>query len=163
MFSHHSPLYFQLKTNLQRDDVSYGRRDPMSINYRWNSKKLHSFRNGIIGQLTVFNELVMNCTVNTAQDMNTLVLNVTNTISDVANPLFVTQSRTESTCNTNEKRNAEWFDNECIAAQQLYKRALNQFNNCKSYENRQVLCNMKHEYKRIVHKKKYKHKMIQAT
>jgi len=48
--------------------------------------------------------------------------------TDVANPLFVTQSRTES--NTNEKRNAEWFDKECIEAQHLYKRALKlQFTN----------------------------------
>jgi len=103
----------------------------------------------------------MNTTVNGTQDLNDVLLKFSDTISDVANPLFAIQRHNTNTCNT--KHNAEWFDRECIAAQQLYKRSLNTFNKCKTYKNRQELCNMKLAYTKLIRKKKNEHKIKQAA
>lgn len=49
---------------------------------------------------------------------------------------------------------ADWFDEECHTAKQMYINALQTFNRCKSNENRIIMCNLKWIYKPLVKRKK---------
>ena len=86
-------------------------------------------------------------------------MTITVLLNDVAYPLFskklcINPPNSSSLYNKRLCNKADWFDDECHTAKQLYCNALLTFNRCKSNENRIIMCNLKLIYKRLVKKKK---------
>ena len=91
--------------------------------------------------------------------INTCVENFSGFLNEVANPLFckeVRNTRSKSSTLSENKicKKAEWFDDECRTAKQLYLNALNTFNLHKSDENKINMHDLKCSYKRLVGRKK---------
>ena len=83
-----------------------------------------------------------------------MVSNFLNSISKAADPLF--KGHTEHSLNK------QWFDSDCIKARRVYQCALNSFNANKSVENRELLCQKRSIYKKLVRSKKYFFKLKQS-
>ncbi|XP_053405174.1 uncharacterized protein LOC128558910 [Mercenaria mercenaria] len=154
-FSDHAPILFTLncKAYMQNSDVTSDV-DNM-YNIKWSEDHKDEFRRGLIGNLSTFNRIVYDTVVHDTVDVDNLILNFSKVICEVADPLF-------KRCN-NSKRNQffnnSWFDADCTTAKRKYKQALFVFNQNKSQEDRNSLCNAKKEYKCIIKFKKRAHKI----
>ena len=135
--------------------------------YKWEDALRGQFRSGIISLLHVFNSIVQHIDYSSRSSINNMLNSFTETIRSVADPLFSKTCvyKTNPSFNVNSCiKNAQWFDNECNNARNLYHEALRTFNSCKTDINRERLCTSKKHYKDLIRKKKaycYRQKMLE--
>ena len=146
-----APIMFTLCSKVNEQLHSQGCR---SIT-RWNNDLKEEFRKGIIGQLPKFNSIILDID-NENTPVDSLVSSFTNTIRDVADPLFhkTIQYGDKNNFSSVLFKNKEWFDHECRVARGNYKTALNVFLNCKTAQNREESSRLKKCYKTLLWKKK---------
>ena len=127
----------------------------------WNDSLRDEFRRSLIARLTDLNYVVSHIDACDRNSINSSVENFAEILNDVAKPLFSRQNVCKKPNSSNAFSNrvskkADWFDDECRAAKQLYFNALNEFNRYKTDDNRLNMCTLKASYKAIVRKKKRK-------
>jgi len=107
--------------------------------------------------LPVFNTIVQHVDYSSRTEINDVLNRFTETIRSVADPLFsktyVYNTHPSFKVNSCIK-NADWFDNECHTARNVYDEALRIFNSSKTDINREHLCTCKRIYKDLIRKKK---------
>jgi len=162
-FSDHAPLHFSLLCN----NVSAEYKSHTDVKYKWDDALRGQFRSGIISMLPVFNTIVQHVDYSSRTAINDVLNRFTETIRSVADPLFsktyVYNTHPSFKVNSCIK-NADWFDNECQTARNVYHDALRIFNSSKTDINREHLCTCKRIYKDLIRKKKaccYRKKMIE--
>ena len=162
-FSDHAPLHFSLLcNNVPSDYQSF-----TDVKYKWDDTLREQFRSQIISMLPVFNTIVQHVDYSCRTSINNVLNRFTETIRSIADPLFSKTCvyKTNPSFNVdNCIKNAEWFDNECNTARNLYHEALRTFNSCKTDINRERLCTSKRHYKDLIRKKKaccYRKQMLE--
>ena len=126
---------------------------------KWNDSLRDDFRRSLIARLTDLNTIVNQIDISDRSSINSGIENFSKLLNDVAYPLFskklcINPPNLSSLYNKRLCNKADWFDEECHTAKQLYCNALQTFNHCKSNENRIIMCNLKLIYKRLVKRKK---------
>ena len=154
VYSDHTPIIFSIHANF---DYPEG----ISENYvkiQWDVSKRDKFRSAIISRLTELNNLTCSHSSNlqNREYINTLHNSFTIIIREVADPLFLNHSshKNVSYNDAAHVKHADWFDNECVQAKNIYLQALRNFNFCKTTESRHLLCAQKANYKSLINKKK---------
>ena len=125
-FSDHAPLHFSLLCN----NVSTEYKSHTDVKYKWDDALRGQFRSGIISMLPVFNTIVQHVDYSSRTAMNYVLNRFTETIRSVADPLFSKTYvyNTHPSFNVNSCiKNADWFDNECDTARNVYHDALRIF------------------------------------
>ena len=158
-WSDHAPLSFNIVCNTEIytcEELQSG--DSRII---WNDSLRDEFRRSLIARLTDLNYEVSHIDAWDRNSINSSVENFAEILNDVAKPLFSRQNVCKKSNSSNAFSNrvskkADWFDDECRAAKQLYFDALNEFNRYKTEDNRLNMCTLKASYKAIVRKKKRK-------
>ena len=125
----------------------------------WNDSLRDEFRRSLIARLTDLNYVVSRIDACDRNSINSSVETFAEILNDVAKPLFSRQNVCKKSNSSNAFSNrvskkADWFDDECRAAKQLYFDALNEFNRYKTDDNKLNMCTLKASYKAIVRKKK---------
>ena len=126
---------------------------------KWDDSLRDEFRRSLISKLTYLNSIVNHIDISDRNSINTCVEKFSGVLNEVTNPLFckeVSTTRSKSSTLSENKicKKAEWFDDECRTAKQLYLNALNSFNLHKSDENRIHMHDLRCSYKRLVRRKK---------
>ena len=125
----------------------------------WNSNNKDAFRRGLIGKLSDFNSIINNVHISDTSYIESMVINFSEKICEVADPLFLRVNLKSNSKHINIYSEKLWFDAECYEAKRLYKQYLNAFNENKMYANRLEHCKFKNIYKHLVRKKKRAYKM----
>ncbi len=154
VYSDHTPISFAIHANF---DYPEG----ISENYvkiQWDVSKRDKFRSAIISRLTELNNLTCshNSNLQNRESINTLLNSFTTIMREVADPLFLNHSshKNVSYNDAAHVKHADWFDNECVQAKNIYLQALRNFIFCKTTESRHLLCAQKANYKSLINKKK---------
>ena len=97
----------------------------MCLQIKWDSSLRDDFRRCLISKLTDLNYIVNQIDLSDRNSVNSCVDNITRVINEVANPLFskvfCIKRKNSSTMSDNKiSKKAEWFDDECRTAKQLY-------------------------------------------
>jgi len=159
-WSDHAPLFFKISCHKEENmsDVE----DSGTRNcYEWNDTLKEAFRSNLISKLTSFNQVIHRVNIGNKDSVNDCVNEFTDILRSVADPLFSKEKRFGGNeakyVNPNRvSKKAEWFDDECITAKNIYHTALFNFNRNKINTNRIELCNAKSSYKILTKKKKRK-------
>ena len=155
-WSDHAPLSY----NVVCRTVSDKSNDPQySTRIKWDSSLRDDYRRCLISKLTDLNYIVNQIDLSDRNSINSCVDNFTRVINEVANPLFsnvfcIKRKNTSTMSDNKICKKAEWFDDECRTAKQLYLDALYIFNSHKSDESRINMHDLKSRYKRLVRRKK---------
>ena len=140
--------------------VSDKSNDPQySTRIKWDSFLHDDFRRCLISKLTDLNYIVNQIDLSDRNLINSCVDNFTRVINEVANPLFskvfcIKRKNTSTMSDNKICQKAEWFDDECRMAKQLYLEALYIFNSHKSDESKINMHDLKSRYKLLVRRKK---------
>ena len=126
---------------------------------KWDDSLRDEFRRSLISRLTNLNSIVNHVDISDRNSINTCIENFSRVLNEIANPLFckevrITRSKSSTLSENKICKKAEWFDDECRTAKQLYLNALNIFSLHKSDENRINMHDLKCSYKRLVRRKK---------
>ena len=113
--------------------VSYSPCFDWHAKIKWDDSLRDEFRRSLISRLTDLNSIVNHIEISDRNSINTRVENFSGVLNKVANPLFCKEVRTtrskSATLSENKTcKKAEWFDDECRTAKQLFLNALNIFN-----------------------------------
>ena len=133
-WSDHAPLCFSLLCN----NRLHSEEKQSDTKYKWNDSLREQFRSGIIRILPTFNDIVHNINCPDRDSINVLIDKFSNTIRDVADPLFAKDCfySHDTYFEGYTKRNKDWFDHDCIVARNMYLEALKLFYVDKSDTNR---------------------------
>ena len=153
-----SSVNFVIKCNTHFDtnfihDANFSR-------LKWNDNFRDEFRSRIILYLPSFNDIVdslpESCTYN---DIDNCILQFSQILDEIGRSLFENRICTGSynTDNSLNIKKADWFDDECRNAKQIYRQSLQNYNLSKTKRNRVDMCDKKALYKKIVAKKKRLH------
>lgn len=153
IWSDHTPIHFILRCN----NFKPVDEEILETKIKWDQMLRDRFRSELIIKLPDFNRLTYNIDPSNRKSINDVMNNFTNTIRNVADPLF-------SKCFTHKKssyfrdaafvKHADWFDKECIDAKNQYLESLRIFNGCKNTVSREYFCKCKKFYKETMRKKK---------
>ena len=126
---------------------------------KWNDLLRNDFRLNLIARLTDLNTAVSQTDISDRHSIDSCVENISTILHEAASPLFsknICINPPNTPCSSQNKisKKADWFDDDCRTAKQLYLNALNGFNRCKSEDNRNNMCYLKCSYKHLVKKKK---------
>ena len=151
-WSDHEHIAFSLKCRTVKSGTNTNER----TYYKWNDAKRNEFRSLLISKLPELNHVTDNLTAENRESINLAVNSFVQVIQEAANPVF-----RKTTCanhigrfsNTLNKP-AEWFDGECFEAKRVYMNSLKIFNECRTAENRQASCALKHTYKQLIKRKR---------
>ena len=104
----------------------------------------------------IVDSLPVSCTYN---DIDNCILQFSQILDEIGRPLFENRICTSgyNTDNSLNIKKADWFDDECRNAKQIYRQSLQNYNLSKSKRNRVDMCDKKALYKKIVAKKKRLH------
>lgn len=154
-FSDHTPLCFTLdslnlnhQTNITDDNCS---------RVYWCPEKRDLFRRALIEQLPRLNVVSSQTGLVSKENVNSCVSNFVKILNNVAEPMFSRHASLQSKRGIFSQRPickmSEWFDTDCREAKMLYLQAIENYNNCKSNHNREILLERKRDYKNRVRKK----------
>ena len=139
-WSDHAALTFKIVCSSPvLDDLC----DHVFTRIKWNDDLRDNFRREIISKLPLLNEITDGVDFNDRTNVNNCVSAFSELINDVAEPLFSKNIliKHDSCTVKSFSKKAEWFDNECKQAKQMYINCLNKFNKYKHSENRIEMCN----------------------
>jgi hypothetical protein len=151
-WSDHAPLHLSLLCNNAHMSNDY-----LETKYKWKDSSINQFRSSIIARLPEFNYIVNNLNCNNRELVNNALNDFTKVLRSVTDPLFSKRCHVKSDYSFDDVfpvKHADWFDQECVNARNVYTEATRLFNSCKSDSNRIQLCESKKQYKHLIRKKK---------
>ena len=157
MYIDHAPLLFSIQFPFTPADKN--KHNEKSIYFKWTDEKRDLFRRNVISELSRLNDCLYNVEKGNRNNIEEMVSNFSNSISKAADPLF---KCTTFKGHTEYDLNKQWFNSDCIKARRVYQCALNSFNANKSVENRELLCQKRSIYKKLVRSKKHSFKLKQS-
>ena len=162
-WSAHAPVVFNVLCNTEvftPENTENG--DPQM---KWKDSLRDQFRRCLIARLADLNTVVNHIDVDDRTSANSSVNRFSEILNEVAKPLFsreniCKQPHTSSAFNNKLCKKADWFDETCSTAKQLYLDALRNFNNYKKDRKRIRMCTLKSRYKSLARKKKRKYEYM---
>ena len=150
-FSDHAPVTLVLKTTFSVPQLYCACKRRTTTSTSWNPENAQQ-----LYECMLVNQDSLSACVYNIADINETIHSLTSTIKSITDK-FCTKTYTYTDvcefCKLNKQlqknvpENKPWFTDECVRKYKLYKNALLQFNNHKTFQNRINLANAKNAYK----------------